>query len=77
LPRLTPVHWKTLECIFLKAGFKFERQVGSHRSYAKPGVPRPIIIPVYDEVPVFIIMNNLRSARLSRDKYFELLGECR
>jgi hypothetical protein len=29
---------------------------------------------MYDHVPVFIIRNNLRSARMSRERYFELLG---
>jgi len=30
---------------------------------------------MYDEVPVFIIKNPLRTARMSRERYFELLGE--
>jgi predicted RNA binding protein YcfA (HicA-like mRNA interferase family) len=55
----------------------FRRQEGSHRSYVKPGVLRPIVIPTYPEVPVFIIRNNLRTAGLSRDDYFKLLAEVR
>lgn len=55
----------------------FRRQEGSHRSYVKPGVLRPIVIPTYQEVPVFIIRNNLRTAGLSRDDYFKLLAEVR
>lgn len=43
--------------------------------YVKPGVPRPVVIPDWDEVPVFIIKNNLRTAGLSRDDYFTLLGQ--
>jgi hypothetical protein len=34
---------------------------------------RPIVIPDWPEVPVFIIKNNLRSGGLSREKYFKLL----
>jgi predicted RNA binding protein YcfA (HicA-like mRNA interferase family) len=74
MPRITPVSWKQLERVFLAAGFKFVRQEGSHRSYTKPGVLRPIVIPAYDEVPVFIIRNNLRTAGISRDEYFRLLN---
>lgn len=43
--------------------------------YVKPGVPKPVVIPDWDEVPVFIIKNNLRTAGLSRDDYFTLLGQ--
>ena len=73
MPRLTPLPWQTLEKIFLAARFRFARQVGSHRTYVKPGVARPIVIPAYDEVPISIIRSNLRTAGLSRDDFFELL----
>jgi predicted RNA binding protein YcfA (HicA-like mRNA interferase family) len=72
-----PINDEWLAAVFLSAGFAFKRQTGSHRSYVKPGVIRPVVIPTYDEVPVFIIRNNLRTAGLSRDDYFKLLGEIR
>ena len=77
MPRITPINWKVLECIFLKAGFTFKRQDGSHRSYVKPGVIRPIVIPTYKEVDVMIIKSNLRTAQMSRDDYFKYLQECK
>jgi predicted RNA binding protein YcfA (HicA-like mRNA interferase family) len=70
---MTPLNWRTLEKVFLAAGFTFARQEGSHRSYTKPGVLRPIVIPTYDEVSVSIIRNNLRTAGIDRDEYFRLL----
>ena len=73
MPRMIPVDWRTLERVFFSAGFVFIRQEGSHRCYTKPGVLRPIVIPAYDEVPVAIIRNNLRTAGISRDEYFRLL----
>jgi predicted RNA binding protein YcfA (HicA-like mRNA interferase family) len=36
MPRITPIHWRDLERVFLAAGFQFARQEGSHRSYIKP-----------------------------------------
>ncbi|KAA3597158.1 MAG: addiction module toxin, HicA family [Calditrichaeota bacterium] len=77
MPRITPINWKVLECIFLKIGFEFKRQVGSHRSYTKSGIRRPIVIPTYKEIDTEIIKSNLKTAQLSRDKYFELLKECK
>jgi predicted RNA binding protein YcfA (HicA-like mRNA interferase family) len=38
MPRLTPVKWQILECIFMKDGFVFERQEGDHRAYSKENV---------------------------------------
>lgn len=75
MPRITPVHWRTLEKVFLACGFQFARQEGSHRSYTKPGVLRPIVIPAYDEVPVSIIRNNIRTAGISREDYLRLVQE--
>ena len=45
--------------------------------FTKPGVLRPIVVPKYKNIPVFIIKNNLRSAGMSRERYFELLAHCR
>ena len=73
MPRITPVRWRDLEKVFLAAGFQFVRQQGSHRSYTKSGVLRPVVIPAYDEVPVSIIRNNLKTAGISREEYFRLL----
>lgn len=76
MPRLNPVDWKTLECIFLKDGFVFERQQGSHRSYVKEGISRPVVIPKYKQVCVDLIQSNMRTAKMARKRYFKLLAEC-
>ena len=73
MPKFSPENWRTVEAVFLAAGFRFARQEGGHRSYSKAGVARPVVIPAYKEVPVFIIRNNLKTAGLTRDEYFALL----
>ncbi len=77
MPKFAPVDWKTLERIFLASGFQFVRQEGSHCSYVKQGISRPVVIPAYREVPVFIIRNNLKTAGIAREEYFRLLEQCR
>ncbi len=77
MPKFAPVEWKTLERVFLAVGFRFARQEGSHRSYVKAGVARPVVIPTYREVPVFIIRNNLKTAGISREEFFRLLEQSR
>ena len=73
MPPLRPVSYKTLIRIFEHEGFSFGRQHGDHLIYTKLGVKRPLVIPIYQEVPVFIIKNLLRAAGISRERYFELL----
>ena len=73
MARISPLHWRILEKVFLAAGFRFARQEGSHRTYVKQGVLRPLVIPTYDEVPVSIIRNNMKTAGMARDTYFSLL----
>lgn len=75
MPKITPTHWTVLEKIFLKDGWRFDRQEGSHRSYVKPGFARPIVIPTYRAVPVSIIRNLMRTANMSRERYFELVSQ--
>jgi predicted RNA binding protein YcfA (HicA-like mRNA interferase family) len=54
-------------------GFQRVKEEGDHLIYARRGVPRPVVIPRYAAVPVFVIKNNLRTAGLSRERYFEFL----
>lgn len=73
MPRISPVHYKKLVRVFEQSGFVFDRQEGDHLVYVKIGIKRPIVIPMYKEVPIFIIKNNLRSAEITRDEYLRLL----
>lgn len=73
MPRITPQSWKTLEKVFIQAGFKFERQSSSHLIYVKKGVNRPFVIPKYKEISVIIIRGLLKTAGISRKEYFDYL----
>jgi predicted RNA binding protein YcfA (HicA-like mRNA interferase family) len=73
MPPLRPIDYRTLAHAFEQDGFAFSRQRGDHLIYTKPGIKRPLVIPMYKEVPVFIIKNLLRTAGMSRERYFELL----
>ena len=55
-----------IDCVFV-------RQEGSHRIYTKAGLNRPIIVPAYRELPVFIIKNNLRTLRINHRQYLDIL----
>jgi predicted RNA binding protein YcfA (HicA-like mRNA interferase family) len=72
---IRPVHYQSLIRVFERDGFRFDRQEGDHRIYVKAGMRRPLVIPLYRAVPVFIIKNLLRTSGMSRDRYFELLRD--
>jgi predicted RNA binding protein YcfA (HicA-like mRNA interferase family) len=73
MPKLSPVSYKQLVKVFESAGFRCVRIEGDHMVFTKPGVVRPVVVPRYAAVPVFIIKNNLRTAGISRERYLELL----
>ena len=73
MPRITPVSYKTLIKVFLEAGCEYKRKKGSHHILRCPGCKRTVVIPEYSEISVEIIKNNLKTASISREKYFEIL----
>ena len=73
MPKIVPIPASKLRKVFEKTGFKCVRIEGDHYVYTKQGVMRPVVIPDWPEVPVFIIKNNIRTAGISRERYFQLL----
>jgi predicted RNA binding protein YcfA (HicA-like mRNA interferase family) len=73
MPRITPVHYRKLVRLLQREGFELARERGDHMVFTKPNVARPVVVPRYDPLPVFIIKNILRTAGISRERYFELL----
>lgn len=74
MPKLRPVSYKQLVKVFEADGFRCVRTEGDHLVFTKLGVIRPVVIPKYAAVPVFIIKNNLRTAGVSRERYLQLLA---
>jgi len=74
MPKIVPISYKRLVKIFTKDNFIYKRTKGDHMILTKTGVSRPLVIPKYREVPVFVIKNLLRTAGMSREQYFELIN---
>ena len=75
MPKLTPTNWRVQVKIFKLDGFTISRTKDPHIVMTKPGVLRPVIIPKYSEVGKDIIKANMRTANMSRERYFELLSQ--
>uniref|UniRef100_A0A7C4RMX3 Type II toxin-antitoxin system HicA family toxin n=1 Tax=Desulfatirhabdium butyrativorans TaxID=340467 RepID=A0A7C4RMX3_9BACT len=70
---IRPTTYQVQVKVFEAAGCTYVRTQGDHLVYHYPGALRPVIIPKYREVPVFIIRNNMKTIGLSVEQYFSLL----
>ena len=72
MPKLSPTDWRTQAKIFEKFGCHYVRQKGDHLIYHHPDAKRPVVIPRYDEIPVSVIRNKMRTVGMSREQNFQL-----
>ena len=57
-----------------KVGFSVKRQTGSHTVLFKPGIPRPITVPVHTgDVPTGALRAIIRQSNLTIDEFVDLL----
>jgi len=75
MAHLAPIHWRKLEQFVLHVGCTFERQTSSHRVYWRSGLLRPIIIPRYNQIPVFVIKNVLRQLGIPVEEFQRIIKE--
>jgi len=73
MPRINPIHYRKIVRVLEREGFALARERGDHMVFTKPEILRPVVVPRYDPLPVFIIKNILRTAGISRERYFDLL----
>lgn len=76
MPRLTPLPWGKLVCVFEQIGYRRAGQKGSHIKLEKPGMPRPLIVPKYGSVGLDVIHTLIRTAGISREAFLALLANC-
>ncbi len=73
MPAVRPTSYEVQVKVFEAAGCKYSHTRGDHLVYHYPGAVRPVVIPKYKEVPVFIIKNNMKVIGLSREEYLRIL----
>ena len=73
--KITPINWKDFEKFLFKVGCEFHGQHSdSHRKYKKPGLVRPITVPVHTkELAPFFIQTNLKTLEISKEEYLKIL----
>ena len=73
MPRLIPVKRRKFEKFLFFVGCRLKRAKGDHFIYDREGLDRPVVITADNEVPVFIIRNNLRVLKISPKEYLEII----
>jgi len=75
MPAIKPINYRDLVKVFQKCGWIYQRTKGDHMIFTKKGFIRPVVIPKYKTIPIFIIKNNLRTAKISNEEYFDLIKQ--
>ncbi|NMG82859.1 MAG: addiction module toxin, HicA family [Methanosarcinales archaeon] len=73
--KIKPTNWQTQVKIFEKTDCFFVRQRGDHLIFHHKNAKRAVVIPKYDEIPVTVIRNNMKTVGMTREEYFSTLGD--
>lgn len=73
MPSLRPIHHAKFQKFLAYVGCQLVRTKGSHFIYHREGLNRPVVIPAKGDLPVFVILNNLKLLNISKDKYLEIM----
>jgi predicted RNA binding protein YcfA (HicA-like mRNA interferase family) len=74
--KLNQISPHNFEKFLLYIGCKFIRQKGSHKVFSRPGLNRPLIIPVHaGDLPIYVIKNNLRILNISVDDFLDIMSK--
>ena len=63
--KIKPTDWKTQVKLFEKYGCIFVRQKGDHMIFHHKNAKRAVVIPKYDEIPVTVILNNMKTVGIT------------
>jgi len=76
--KITSIPYTRLIKIFEADGFSIVRRKGDHIIMTKQGIKRPLVIKSSPKrVPVTHIRTNMRTAGMSRERYFQLLEKAK
>lgn len=71
--KIKPTDWKTQVKLFEKFGCIFVRQKGDHMIFHHKNAKRAVVIPKYDEIPVTVILNNMKTVGMTREEYLSIM----
>ncbi|OHA89115.1 MAG: hypothetical protein A3C70_02245 [Candidatus Zambryskibacteria bacterium RIFCSPHIGHO2_02_FULL_43_14] len=73
MPKIPSISSKKFCKFLLSIGCVVARIEGDHYIFTKRDLERPIVVPISKQLPVFIILNNLKTLKISREEFLRLL----
>ncbi len=75
MPRIGPVSLRAFEHFLIEMGCVSKRQKGSHKIYHRPGLARPIVLPIHGkELPAPYVRSALKGLGVSEDEFLRRIG---
>ena len=75
MPKKQSVSNKQFQKFLIYVGCSLKRVRGDHFVYSREDLQRPIIIPLDNPLPQFIIKNNLDLLGISWEEFFRIIEE--
>ncbi len=73
MPKKQNISNKKFQKFLVSAGCTLKRTTGDHFIYIRAGLKRPLVVPLDNPVPQFIIQNNLRLLGVTWEEFFAKL----
>ncbi len=73
MPKKQNISNKQFQKFLIYVGCTLKRVRGDHFVYVRKDLSRPIIIPLDNPLPQFVVRNNLRLLGISWDEFFDIL----
>lgn len=71
--KIKPTDWKTQVKLFEKYGCILVRQKSDLMIFHHKNAKRAVVIPKYDEIPVTVILNNMKTVGMTREEYLSIM----
>ena len=75
MPKIGNISWQKFEKFLFFVGCEFKREKGDHRIYRKTGLNRPVVVPRDKILPEFIILKNLKTLGITRERYLQIINK--
>lgn len=75
MPKLPSISSRKFRAVLERIGCRLDRIDGDHYVYMRAGLIRPVVVPVRKDLPMYIVLNNLRTLGLARKEFIKLLNE--
>ncbi len=75
MPKISNIPSKIFVKFLVSKGCLLDRVEGDHNIYTKEGIIRPVVVPIRKALPIFIILNNLKTLGISKKDFISFINK--